>query len=79
MREEKYIQDFGGETWGTDHLQDPDEDWILIKWILKEIQWAKVASIRLSQITDTLRAVVTTVPKLRVSYNTISSLAKKTY
>jgi len=61
--EEKYIQDFGGETWGTDHLEDPDEDWILIKWKIKRntIQRTKVASIHLSQIRDTLRAAVTTV------------------
>jgi hypothetical protein len=29
--EVKCIQDFGGETCGTDHLEDPDEDLMLIK------------------------------------------------
>jgi len=42
---------------------------VMLKWILKEIEWEGLNVIRLSQNTDTWRAAVGTSVNLRGSHN----------
>jgi hypothetical protein len=64
--EEKCIQSFGGETKEIGHLEDLDVDGrIILKQVLKKIEWLGVDWICLGQVR-TWRARVNTVMSLWV-------------
>jgi hypothetical protein len=65
--EEKYVQNFGGETEGKEHLENIGVDEMMIlKWILKKevgVAWTKLIWLRLKKTN----AVVNTVMNFWVS------------
>jgi hypothetical protein len=66
-RDEKYIQNFGRETWREQIIQIPRRMWEdNIKMDLREISWESVDWMHMAQDRDQWRAVVNTVMNLRV-------------